>query len=684
MTGSDRAGSGSGEPLGSEDMQALFDSASQAVGAYFQTLRRIPERGTIEVGGERYTLVRAGALSVGFFDVVRGLYPAAEETTASAVARGVLYDVAHGMGLADAEVFAERMNLSHPLARLSAGPVHFAHSGWASVELLEGSVTTPDENFFLVYDHPYSFESDAWLSEGRRSDLPVCVMNAGYSSGWCESSFGIPLVSVELTCRARGDDRCHFVMAPPDKVRIRIDSYLADNEELRERVGRYEVAGFFARDEAAAMLRVSESELREANVELERRVQERTAMLESMNQQLKQELSRRVEEERKRRHMEQRVLESRRLESLGVMAGGVAHDFNNLLAGVLGHAELLAVGLQDGQSRTVLKERVDLIRRSALRASDLTQQMLNYTGRGMRVSERLDVSEHVWKILQLLRSSIPPSVQLDTDLAKGLPMTLADPGQFQQVVMNLVLNASEALSNSGGNIVVDTFESKLSATDLADCRMAEFASPGSYLCLRVSDNGPGVEAAVLDKIFEPFFTTKFTGRGLGLSALRGIVAGHRGAIRLRTARGEGTTFEVFFPESGEVVGQVDHVPTDTRELAGTMVLVVDDEHDVRAVTVEMLVAVGLEPVSCSDGVQALQVLESMESLPGVVILDLTMPVLGGVETLEVLRERYLNLPVVLVSGFGIPNEEIQMENTTTFLQKPFSIRELLEAIGQVM
>src|SRR5450432_2416815 len=210
----------------------LFEEAQKYVARYFDALSSRPERGTLEISGQRYVLVRAASMSVEFYDMVRSFY--GEEAEARSVAHSLLFDIAHAMGMADAKTFGDRMEVTDPIARLSAGPVHFAHAGWAFVDISSDSSPTPDDEYYLLYDHPYSFESDSWLGAGRKTDSPVCVMNAGYSSGWCEQSFGFPLAAIEILCRAKGDDVCRFVMAPPARVEARIARYIQHHAELAQ------------------------------------------------------------------------------------------------------------------------------------------------------------------------------------------------------------------------------------------------------------------------------------------------------------------------------------------------------------------------------------------------------------------------------------------------------------------
>ena len=234
----------------------VFEKAQEYVAKFFSERKDIPEKGTIEIFGQRYILVRASSMSVEFFEMIQSLYADKGEEEALGVARSLLFDIAHTMAIADARSFAERMGVVDPIAKLSAGPIQFAHSGFSFVVISEESRPTPDEDFYLLYDHPFSFESDSWLAAGKTTDFPVCVMNAGYASGWCEDSFGVPLVATEILCRAKGDDHCRFIMAHPSKIEGFIADYLRQQPGLAKHVTRYEIPGFFSRkkieDELAA------------------------------------------------------------------------------------------------------------------------------------------------------------------------------------------------------------------------------------------------------------------------------------------------------------------------------------------------------------------------------------------------------------------------------------------------
>lgn len=203
-----------------------FAGAEKVVANYFASMDQDAARGAITIGGERYVLVRAMSLSVHFLEFLKDMYPGLTESEALEGAGSALFDIAFAIGRSDARAFCRKLDVEDPVAKLSAGPIHFAHSGWAFVEIADDSSVEANEDFFLVYDHPQSFEADSWLTRGEHTEFCTCHMNAGYSAGWSTESFGIDLVAREILCRARGDETCRFVMAPPERIDQRITEYL--------------------------------------------------------------------------------------------------------------------------------------------------------------------------------------------------------------------------------------------------------------------------------------------------------------------------------------------------------------------------------------------------------------------------------------------------------------------------
>ncbi len=370
-----------------------------------------------------------------------------------------------------------------------------------------------------------------------------------------------------------------------------------------------------------------------------------------------------------RHRLQDRLLQSQRLESLGVLASGIAHDFNNLLTGILGNASLADARLApDHSARPLLGNVVTASRRAA----ELTQQLLAYAGKSRVSQEPLDLSEIVRELLPLVRPAIPPEVQLVLDLAPA-PVT-ADSGQIHQVVMNLVINASEAIVGAG---------TVLMSAGTEEVRDGMGLEPGIYAYLRVRDNGCGMDEKTLERIFDPFFSTKFAGRGLGLAAAHGIVRAHHGAINVESAPGNGATFTIMLP-AGNKIGPSIRRPAVSVELTGAgAILVVDDEEMVLEMAEASLEVYGYSVLRASDGWSALDVLTGAVDRVRAVILDLTMPGMTCEETLQRLRAIRPAVPVIISSGYGGTEiaQRFQDAAIDGFLQKPYSPEQLAQCIA---
>jgi PAS domain S-box-containing protein len=433
-------------------------------------------------------------------------------------------------------------------------------------------------------------------------------------------------------------------------------------------------------------------QIRTLNAELESRVAERTSDLRAA-QQLSEELL--LREQAARRAVEASEAQSRhvqKLESIGVLAGGIAHDFNNLLHVVLGNAD---IALSRLPRRSTAREPLDEVVRATIRAADLTRQMLAYSGKGAFVVRHLDLSQEVREMATLLRTSISKQASLVWELAPDLPAINADATQIRQIVMNLITNASDALGDAGGTIILRTGVLSPETANQRDQRTStegdEAPADGEtpFVYLEVADNGTGMTPDTLSRIFDPFFSTKFSGRGLGLAAVMGIVGGHQGLIRIRTAPGEGTTFRVLFPAVGGSVREPEKPSATRSEWRGSgTVLVVEDEEGVREVADRILQDFGFETLLAVDGREALEQFERARPRVTAVLLDLSMPRMGGQEVFRRLRQTCPDLPVIIMSGYTEESVAAQFSESgadlTAFLQKPFLAEDLVAVLRRVM
>ncbi len=388
----------------------------------------------------------------------------------------------------------------------------------------------------------------------------------------------------------------------------------------------------------------------------------------------------RAEEEQAK--LQSQIQQAQKLESLGVLAGGIAHDFNNLLVGILGNASL---ALLDLELESPARRSVEEIEQAAQRAADLTRQLLAYAGKGRFVIETVDTSLVVSEMASLLRTAVHRNATMHLDLPVTLPSIEVDSTQFRQVVMNLITNASDALNESEGVISIRTGVQHLGAEQLLACVQVTDASPGEFVFIEVRDSGSGIEAELLPRIFDPFYSTKFTGRGLGLAATLGIMRGHGGAIRVTSDVGIGTIFTLFFPASLQRA-RVEERPQGSGWRSHGRVLVVDDEASVRAVTRALLQRRGFVVDEAEDGHEALRKFERAPDSYSLIMLDLTMPGLGGEETFRALRARKHDVCVLLMSGYD--EQELSQRfvgsGLAGFLQKPFRADDLYTTIARTI
>ncbi|MCX7045669.1 MAG: response regulator [Candidatus Sumerlaeota bacterium] len=400
----------------------------------------------------------------------------------------------------------------------------------------------------------------------------------------------------------------------------------------------------------------------------------------------------RAQEERRR--LEAQMQQAQKLESLGILAGGIAHDFNNLLTVILGNADL---ALMEMSPFAPARHSLENIQKAGQRAANLARQMLAYSGKSRLVVQSVDLNELVREMGRLLEISIPSKVTLKYELADAMPPIVADVAQLQQIIMNLITNASEAIGEQMGAISLRTGVKKYDRVELAGSVIYENQPEGMYVVMEVSDTGCGMDAETMSKIFDPFFTTKFTGRGLGLAATLGIVRGHRGAILTQSEPGRGTTFRVLipvydpagangkelFPGAGVMASEIS---CDTIRAASPLVLLADDNENIVSLVSRMLTHAGFRILTAANGRETVERFRERPEEIACVLLDLTMPLMDGLEAFRELRRIKPDVRVVLASGY---HEEEAMRRFAGggwagFLSKPYQMTTLIDELKRVL
>lgn len=395
-----------------------------------------------------------------------------------------------------------------------------------------------------------------------------------------------------------------------------------------------------------------------------------------------QDVTRRRREDEERQRLQQKMLEAQKLESLGVLAGGIAHDFNNLLTVILGNASIAR------EAPECTPGALQQIETAAQRAGDLCRQMLAYAGKSRSSLESVDLNAIVSDTINLLKLSISKNAMLEFRLAPEPLQVDADASQMRQVIMNFVINASDAIGNTPGKIRVTTQRATVTSEMLRDARIGQELPPGDYIALEVEDNGCGMSPETMARIFDPFFTTKFAGRGLGLAAVLGILRTHRGAFFVSSTLGRGSVFRILLPP-GTKKPAIKAAPPHPRRAAGQkggLILVVDDEPSVRQLACGILEREGYNLAVAADGYEALALALAHGGRFVAVLLDITMPGLNGQATLRELRLMNASLPVLLMSGYSEADarKHVDDDALVDFLPKPFTAEALQQRLSALL
>jgi PAS domain S-box-containing protein len=400
---------------------------------------------------------------------------------------------------------------------------------------------------------------------------------------------------------------------------------------------------------------------------------------------LGQDITENKDAEAERLDLQKQLFKAQKLESIGILAGGVAHDFNNMLMVIMGSLELTVLGLPQGSK---LISNIKRAIETCTKAADLTRQLLAYSGQGKYMVEKISLSNVVKDNISLFESSISRNIRMISKLDKNLPYIEADRTQVQQVIMNLILNAAEAIGDNNGTVTLASGAMRYDEKMLKKSVFDEKPKPGVYVFFEVTDTGCGMDEKTKEKMFEPFFSTKFTGRGLGLAAIHGILRNHGGNIFVQSAPGVGSTIRVLFPAAHQVeegAVELPSVSSGKKGVSGT-VLLVDDEENVRYITSEFLTQLGFEVLVAKGGEEALKIYQQRRDTIDVVLLDYLMPDLDGVATFDGLKKMRPDCRVILSSGYSEEEATRRFDGRglSGFIQKPYKIDKLRVIVEKAM
>jgi PAS domain S-box-containing protein len=367
------------------------------------------------------------------------------------------------------------------------------------------------------------------------------------------------------------------------------------------------------------------------------------------------------------RQSEENLRQVQKLEGIGVLAGGIAHDFNNLLTGIIGSLSFIKTSLPPDDPEYAM---VELAERSSARAADLVAQLLAYAGKGKFVITRFDFSALISEMLPLIAASIPKAVELELLLTPDLPWIEADASQIRQIVMNLIINGAEAIDEGGGTVRV----------------LTSVSGSGTDVSMEVKDSGCGMSEATKAKMFDPFFTTKFTGRGLGLAAVSGIITAHKGKMQVDSIPGQGTTFIVSFPAAPANPERLVDPPSLIIPLGAGTILIVDDEPELRQMAVVILEKSGYSVLAAKNGQEAVDIFRQSAPKIAAVLLDMTMPVMSGHEAFRLIRGIRPGVPIIISSGYSevSAREELGSDAVAGFIQKPYIAAKLVTTIQETL
>ncbi len=613
-----------------DNVKPIFDAAQKIVGEYFKNLKMEPSKGTIEINDQRYVLVRASALSTDFLNTILKLYFDRGKDEAMLIGKNFLFDIAHVIGINDAKNFHSKMNLINPIEKLSAGPVHFAYSGWAYVDILPESNPSPDDNYYLIYNHPFSFEADSWLRSGKNPETNVCVMNAGYSSGWCEESFGMPLTAVEVTCKAKGDENCTFIMSPPHKIQEHLDNYTQKAGFKVQQKNSYNVPTFFERKNIEEQMRTARKKAEESD------------------------------------------------KAKSEFLANMSHEIRTPLNAIIGYVDIMLQEKVNDSHRSYL----EILKNSGSLLLNLINDILDIS---KIEAGQLLLDEHPCSLCELLStvelttkgliSKANKDIKLENECSFDKSFNvLLDSYRIKQILLNLLSNA-------------------VKFTDSGSIKFGVELTNKKELKFYVSDTGIGIDQSKQNKIFEMFLqadastTREYGGSGLGLTISKKIIEMMGGTIYVQSEKGRGSSFYFTIPfKAANHVGILDAPSGKIESNSKQSILLVEDNLINQKLTKLILEKAGFVVVTANNGQEAVDCFKSNKNIK-LILMDIQMPILDGLSATQVIRydeieNRIGRIPIVALTANAMQGDKERCINAgcDSYLSKPIMMEVLINTI----
>ncbi|WP_372369001.1 response regulator [Candidatus Uabimicrobium sp. HlEnr_7] len=603
-----------------DKMKGLFQVAQNTVGEYFRKIEFDPRRALITVEDERYLLVRASSLSFGFLESIQRLYEDRGQEKALQIGLDFLFDISHVIGIEDAKNFHEKMCVEDPLSKLSAGPIHFAYTGWAFVEILKESNPVPNDGFYLKYRHPYSFEASSWIRAEKKAQKPICIMNAGYSSGWCEQSFGIPLTAVEISCRAQGDEHCTFVMAPPHKI----SEYIHEKQSSHS----YHIPVFLDRKVAEEKLKNAKKKLEQAN------------------------------------------------EMKSLFLANMSHEIRTPMNAIVGFCDLL----EDTKLNTEQQNYIRIIKNSSDLLISLIDDLLDMSviefGKVKLREVKVDINTVVNQLVQLLQPQFQKkSLHFTYNFLNEAPcVLLGDHVRIQQIFLNLLNNAIK-FTPKNGKISLEIF-----FVDKDDFVVLNAVVEDNGIGIPTNKYKQIFER--FSRV-DMSFNRSFDGAGLGLAIVKHLVEYMEGSIKVESQEKKGSRF-IFHIKLPKISSReeefVNEIKQELEVPENTSVLIVEDDSTNQKILELILHYHHYKIDIANNGKEAVAKIQQKNY--DIVLMDISMPKMNGLDATREIRRLGFSMPIIALTAHVMMKEREKglSAGMNDYISKPVDKKLLLEKV----